>query len=196
MHALCDMLECLQTLPGEHTLSVFESVLTTLRKQHRVVCIQDIRLQGRVRQASSTKTISRSRKSFLRHILSGIGAVQKLTQVTGEAGVAQARDYCIQNTMRANENVERDLMSPIMQPFMSGVLWKLAQSGWKNQMAMGMVKKLFGSCLGGKMPQLTGGTGQAQDSQYQQNQGGQYQQNQSGQYQQNQGGAFMQGQRF
>lgn len=133
--------------------------------------------------------------------------MQRLTQVAGQADVEKARDYCIQNTMGANEAVERDLMSPIMQPFMSGVLWKLAQSGWKNEMAMGMVKKLFGSCtacFGGKMPQLTGGAGhgqggqfqQNQAGQYQQNQAGQYQQNQGGQYQQNQGGAFMQGQRF
>jgi hypothetical protein len=91
--------------------------------------------------------------------------------------------------MDARENEERDLMSPLMHPFMSGVLSQLAQSGWKNEIMMGMLKKLFGSVAGcfGKMPQVQGG--QAQGGQHQQNQGGQYQQHQGGASQ----GAFQQG---
>lgn len=124
--------------------------------------------------------------------------VQTLAQITDQGEVEKQRDMCIKNTMSANENVERSLMSPIMQPFLSGVLLKLAQSGWKNEIAMGMAKKLFGSltsCFGsgtGKMPQLSdpapqGGSGGYQQQQQQHAGGGQ------GGVQQ---GAFMQGQRF
>jgi hypothetical protein len=45
-------------------------------------------------------------------------------------------------------SVDKDLLGPLMDPFLAGVLKKLCESGLQMQLAAGLLQRLCGSCCG------------------------------------------------
>lgn len=85
--------------------------------------------------------------------------MQAIADVGQKVDVNHAKELCTKAILGSNQAVEKDLMSPLLSPFMNGVLAKLAEGGWKGDMAMGVVKKLFSSCFSAsanKPPQPVG----------------------------------------
>jgi hypothetical protein len=74
--------------------------------------------------------------------------LQAIADVSQKVDVNQAREQYTKAIVGSDQAVEKDLMSPLLGPFMHGVLGKLAEGGWKSEMAMGVLKKIFGGCFG------------------------------------------------
>lgn len=66
------------------------------------------------------------------------------------AGVAseQARDNCARAIAEGDGAIERELMAPLLAPFMRGMLGRLADGGLGSAAAIGLLSKLF-TCFSG-----------------------------------------------
>lgn len=69
--------------------------------------------------------------------------MQKASGAASEA----AKDNCARAIAEGDGAFERELMAPVLSPFMRGMLGKLAESGLGGAAALGMLSKMFG-CFG------------------------------------------------
>lgn len=78
----------------------------------------------------------------------GGGTGRVCVQKASGAATEAAKDSCTRAITEGDGAYERELMAPLLSPFMRGMLGKLAESGLGGAAALGMLSKMFG-CFGG-----------------------------------------------
>jgi hypothetical protein len=68
----------------------------------------------------------------------------------GEDMQQQSQEATARSIAANDLSVDKELMTPLLQPFLAGIVSTLAKGGWKSEAAIGLVSQLLGACFGKK----------------------------------------------
>ena len=81
-----------------------------------------------------------------------------MQDVSGGTGPPAHAQRSLAGSIAQDESsVDAQLLKPLLQPFLAGVIGQLAAGGWKTDAVMGLLSSLLGACCGGKKGGGTGG---------------------------------------
>jgi hypothetical protein len=78
----------------------------------------------------------------------GVVFVQAMN--AGQEMQEQSQEATARSIAEDRSSVDKELMMPLLQPFLAGILSTLAKGGWKGDAAIGLLSQLLGACCGGK----------------------------------------------